>query len=153
VCGEKHLNEYSYRKEYYEKDLLSARKTIDAARSGAFSDMESKLREAVYFTSIHRLLGDVLQEHSAYHHYAVNLLNPKGFDVDAFFKTRRRVSYIELAMTYLRKYWIPQSGHGSQSEELEFTKALITGMNSFVAQREAQYKEWEREDGECEKKQ
>lgn len=152
VCGERHLNEHSYIKEYYEKDFLAARKTVDEARSGAFLDMDSELHQALYFTSIHRLLGDMIQEHAAYHHYAVNLLNPKGFDVDVFFKTRRRVGYIESAMTYLRKYWIPQSGQGSQSEELEFTKALITGMNSFIAQREVQFKEWERENEEFQKK-
>jgi hypothetical protein len=39
-------------------------------------------------------------------------------------------------MTYLRKQWFPQTGSGSQSEELSFNKALISGMNRHIDERE-----------------
>ena len=56
------------------------------------------------------------------------------------------VSYIGSAMSYLRKYWFPQTGQGSQSEELDYNLALIRGMNAHIKARKKQFAEWRKEE-------
>jgi flagellar motility protein MotE (MotC chaperone) len=72
--------------------------------------------------------------------------------VDDFMTKLDETRHIDMAMTYLRKLWIPQAGQGSQSEELSFNKALVDAMNEHFDTRAAEDEESDREDAELEEK-
>lgn len=83
-----------------------------------------------------RYLGDRFGERSCFEHYEEFIVNPNSIPLDIFVKRADEVNGFCQCMSSLRKMWIPQCGKGSQSEELAFTKALISGMNAFIQQRE-----------------
>jgi hypothetical protein len=126
--------------------MEGARETVDRARSEKDAKKDPELRSMIYSMKLDRVLGDLIEEHSVFKHYRENLLDPNGFDVDEFFSVLTEVSHISSSMSYLRKYWIPQSGQGSQSEELDYTRGLIKGMEAFMTARRKQFAEWKKEE-------
>lgn len=146
--GDKFLaqKEHDYIRKSYDEDMTAARKTVECARSPKDAVKDPELRSMIYSMNLDRVLGDLIEEHAAFKHYRESLLDPNGFDADKFFAVRSEVSQIESAMSYLRKYWIPQSGQGSQSEELAYTIGLIKGMETFISARQKQFAKWKAEE-------
>lgn len=101
---------------------------------------------------VDRVLGDCIEEHSVYKHYKELLFDVKGPKIDDFFEKLDEAHYICVAMTMLRKYWIPQSGQGSQSEDLGWTCALVKGMKEFIGKRKKKFVKWKAEEARWEKK-
>jgi hypothetical protein len=129
-------NEY-YRKRHNES-RDQAIEAINTARSEVVSEnaSENKLNRMLFDMSVDRLLGDLIEEHFCLKHYKSILYKNDVVSVEDFMNSIDTIGSFSTAMTYLRKQWFPQTGSGSQSEELSFNKALISGMNRHIDERE-----------------
>jgi len=106
----------------------------------------------MYSIPIDMLLGGLIEEHYALQHYKSILFAPDKVTVGDFISKLNETRRIGTAMSYLRKIWIPQTGRGSQSEELSFNKALIAAMQESIAVRDAEIEQYAREEAEEEAK-
>lgn len=100
---------------------------------------------------VDRFLGDLIEEHCAFKHYKTVLYDPAAVSVEDFFSMLNDVRSICTAMSYLRKMWFPQTGQGSQSEELSFNKALVNAMSEHIGHRNAEMAQQEIEDEKWQK--
>ncbi len=127
-----------YYKEIHAEDKAKAIKAIADMREAASLPTTPKLealremRETIHSMYIDKFLGGLCEEHISLKHYKKVLMPPNVLSIDDFFAKVEEMSYINIAMTYLRKLWIPQCGKGSQSESLSFNKALIVGMQKHI---------------------
>ena len=146
----KGLKDNSYYNDRDEKWLEKAIKAINEARS-----MPTPPTDFDAFISDHyvdNLLGDLVEEHYAFKHYKTLLYAPDKVAIPDFFAKLNTIKDISFAMTFLRKMWIPQSGQGSQNEELSFNKALVGGMNKYFEIRAEEERQYLIEEAEFEKK-
>jgi len=147
-------------KKYYEENRAEALKSIANMRQGNLSlpisgdlkddeNTKSALQRAfltVHNFYVNRLLGGPIEEHCAYKHYKNILYSPNVVTVEDFMVALDNAYWLETAMCYLRKLWIPQTGQGSQSEELEFNKALNEAVSKHIRHRNAEMKKWHLKD-------
>lgn len=133
--------------EYYRsQELEDKNKCLEAINTIRQSGSPTEMEMTLHGMYIDTMLGGLIEEHSAFKHYKSLLCHPTKVTVEEFFSKLDATNRIGLAMTYLRKLWIPQTGQGSQSEELSFNKALSNAMLSHVAAREIETEKWRKED-------
>jgi len=135
------LKENAYYKKYDDEPRREAIIAINKARAHKNDDniKDEELRGMLRDLHVDRLLGDLIEEHAAFKHYKDLLYNPDIITVDEFFAKLDEVSALSSAMCYLRKLWFPQTGQGSQNEELLFNKALIEAMSEHIGHRDAEF--------------
>lgn len=144
-------NNYWLKREVEAKE--QALKAIEKARIKVGGEKEmDELEGCVHDVYVDRLLGELIEEHYCFKHYKPTLYNPDKITVEEFFERLEEIRKISTSMNYLRKLWFPQTGEGSQSEELSFNKALIDGMNKHLGERVAENEKWRKEEEEWEKK-
>lgn len=130
------LPENKYYAERKDEDFQKALVTINKFRSPKTKTDLDELIGSVY---VDRLLGDLSEESWAFKHYKTLLFHPTKVKVDEFFAKLDEARNIGTSMTYLRKLWIPQTGQGSQSEELSFNTALSQSTLKHISAREIEY--------------
>lgn len=146
------LPENNYYKKFGDDQKESAREAVNKARTKFNGHKEmDELEGCIYDIKVDRYLGDIIEEHYAFKHYKPTLYDPNTVTVEEFFKRVDEIRSITSSMTYLRKLFFPQTGQGSQSEELSFNKALINGMLKHIAERDKEMEEWQKEEEEWQK--
>lgn len=143
---------HKYYRDSNDEKYTNARDAIIKYRKGNLTDKNmADLNEMIFGMAVDNLLGGLIEEHCAFKHYKTLLQKPKSIDIDVFFAKVKETEAIGLAMSYLRKLWIPQAGQGSQSEDLNFNKALVAGMQLHFESRQIEealaqkeHEEWER---------
>ena len=124
------------RNEYYHKqDAKDQQEVLDRLKKIRTNKVESVVSSIIRDMKIDLWLSDSIEEHYAFHHYKPILYAPDKVTVDEFMLRLQETKNIGQAMSFLRKLWIPQTGQGSQSEELSFNKALVTAMNNHFINR------------------
>lgn len=137
---------------YFEGTAEEELKFRDAVLKSRKLTEPSELKTMMYSIPIDTFLGTLVEEHYAFKHYKDILLAPDGVDLDSFMTKLHDLRHIGTAMSYLRKLWMPQTGQGSQSEELSFNKALVASMQKHMAERDAENEKYLREEAEEDKK-
>lgn len=130
------LPENKYYAERYDEDFQKALTTINKFRS---TEAKTDLDEMIGSIYVDRFLGDLIEESCAFKHYKSLLFHPTKVTVEEFFAKINDARNIGTAMSYLRKLWIPQTGQGSQSEELSFNTTLSEATLKHVKDREIEY--------------
>lgn len=148
-----------YWRKHETESRATALKTIEKIRASytpspapSSDNKELMAIELIRDMWVDKLLGDMIEEHCAYKHYKTVLYNPEAVTLDDFFAKLDASRNFEKAMSFLRKLWIPQTGQGSQSEELSFNKVLVQAMSEHIGHRDAEIEQqriedekWERE--------
>jgi hypothetical protein len=134
------INEYNRvlalkeNKYYYDRDVEEYNNLIERLNKIRTDKIFSNL-PIVNDIYIDLMLRSSFDENYAFKHYK-SILCLNELSLDDFFKKFKESKAFATAMTYLRKLWIPQTGQGSQSEELSFNKILVSGMNKHIEKRE-----------------
>lgn len=133
--------------EFYKTDREKAIEAIEKVRLN-YGDEKTmdELAGCVYGYHVDRILGDVSERTNSFKHYKSILYNPKSISIDEFMSKLNESDSFSTAMSFLRKMWMPQTGQGSQSEELCFNKALINIMSEHIEKRNVQLEEYRREE-------
>jgi hypothetical protein len=130
-------NEYYFKED--RKNKTKVIKFINEIRTNVGSEKtmdksEGCLRDIL----IRAFIGDapVPDKEYSFGHYKTLLYDPKKVSVEDFINKLEESKSISISMKYLRKMWIPQTGGGSQSEELSFNKVLTESMLNRIKIRQ-----------------
>lgn len=125
------LKENSYYRKSNKESRQLAMEAINKARTIKPPNVLCSLDER----AVNRVLGDSLEDGACFKHYKT-IVYSSNITASEFFAKLDPVMAFGTAMVYLRKLWIPQTGQGSQNEELAFNKALIASMLLHIYNRE-----------------
>jgi uncharacterized coiled-coil protein SlyX len=139
----KNLSENSFYLEREIEDKMRFLKAVKKAISKIGGEKEmDKIDGCVYD---YDLFGSSMSDYYNLNHYKPILYDPSKVVVEKFLEQMEEIKNVSVAMTYLRKLWFPQSGQGSQLEELSFNRALIDGMNKHIEDRSVEIEESRKE--------
>ena len=120
----------SKKNEYYQQQSATSRAKCIEALEKIHTVKEDEADSLVLYDMMFTMaLGDAMEERVAIKHYKTLLYDKaKGVSFDTFLEKKKLIDAMSLIMSVLRKMWIPQSGQGSQCEELHYNRALAEAM-------------------------
>ncbi len=124
------LEETDYYKRCAKEDRNSFIKNYDRVIKMISDKLVSDVFK-VYLMTMDTYLGGT-GEHRDYRHYKDLLFMNSGISLDMFLAEMEKATNFEMMFGNLRKLWLPQTGSGSQSQELETYKVLAESMLDYI---------------------